>query len=196
MQISAIAALLVFLAACMSAANLALSRIAARRHELALRMALGVRRWRLARHLLTEALLLSLVAGAIGAGVGAVGHARDSRRDPAELRRRSSPGGRGRARRRARCCSRSAPRWRRCSRSPLLPVLRATRMDLAGVLSEGGRASTGGMQSTRMRATLIVLEVSIALVLLTAATLFTRSVRNMMRRRRRRAAGPRAGDAR
>ncbi|HTE46291.1 MAG TPA: ABC transporter permease, partial [Gemmatimonadaceae bacterium] len=54
-RISAIAALLVFLAACMSAANLALSRLAGRRHELALRAALGVRRWRLARHLLTEA---------------------------------------------------------------------------------------------------------------------------------------------
>src|ERR1043166_3697283 len=62
-QISAIAALLVFLAGCMSAANLVLSRLAARRHELALRAALGVRRWRLARPLLTESLLLSLVAG-------------------------------------------------------------------------------------------------------------------------------------
>src|SRR5581483_887460 len=61
-----------------------------------------------------------------------------------------------------------------------LPVLRATRVDLAGVLSEGGRASTGGVHSTRGRATLLVLEVSIALVLLTAATLLTRSVRNMM----------------
>src|SRR6185503_4931652 len=45
-QISGIAALLVFLAACMSAANLALSRLATRRHELALRTALGVRRAR------------------------------------------------------------------------------------------------------------------------------------------------------
>ena len=62
-----------------------------------------------------------------------------------------------------------------------LPVLRATRIDLARVLSEGGRASTGGVRSTRARATLIVLEVSIALVLLTAATLLTRSVRNMTR---------------
>src|SRR5204862_8097272 len=62
-----------------------------------------------------------------------------------------------------------------------LPVLRATRVDLARVLSEGGRASTGGVRGTRVRATLIVLEVSIALVLLTAATLLTRSVRNMTR---------------
>jgi putative ABC transport system permease protein len=178
-RISGIAALLVFVAACMSAANLALSRIAARRHELGLRMALGVRRWRLARHLLTEALLLSLVAGAIGAALAQWGaHA---------IRDAIPPN-----------FAVFVPGWVRIGVTPrtlvfafgaavaamfafaLLPVLRATRVDLAAVLSDGGRASTGGTQSTRMRATLIVLEVSIALVLLTAATLFTRSVRNMI----------------
>ena len=177
-QISAIAAFLVFLAACMSAANLALSRLATRRHELALRSALGVRRWRLARHLLTESLLLSLIAGVFGAllarwGVHAI---RDA--IPADF-------------------AAFIPGWARlgldggtlafaflCAVSAMmafaaLPVLRATRVNLARVLSEGGRASTGGVRSTRVRATLIVLEVSIALVLLTAATLLTRSVRNM-----------------
>jgi putative ABC transport system permease protein len=170
---------LVFLAACMSAANLALARIAARRHELALRTALGVRRWRLARHLLTEALLLSLVAGAIGAllarwGIHAIHDA-----IPADF-------------------AAFVPGWVRLglhARTLVftfgaalaamlafasLPVLRATRVDLASVLSDGGRASTGGVRSTRTRAVLIVLEVSIALVLLTAATLLTRSVRNMI----------------
>lgn len=178
-RISGIAALLVFLAACMSAANLALSRIAARRHELALRTALGVRRWRLARHLLTEALVLSLMAGALGAVLAQWGvHAiRDA--IPANF-------------------AVFVPGWVRLgvnARTLLfafgaavaamlvfasLPVVRATRVDLSAVLSDGGRASTGGVQSTRTRATLIVLEVSIALVLLTAATLFTRSVRNMI----------------
>ena len=179
-QISAIAALLVFLAACMSAANLSLSRLAGRRHELALRTALGVRRWRLARHLITESLLLSLAAGVFGAmfarwGVQAI---RDA--IPADF-------------------AAFIPGWARlgldghvvafsfgCAVMAMmafaaLPVLRATRVNLAGILSEGGRASTGGVRSTRVRATLIVLEVSIALVLLTAATLLTRSVRNMTR---------------
>ena len=177
-QIAGIAALLVFVAACMSAANLALSRLAARRHELALRSALGVGRWRLARHLLTESLLLSLVAGAAGTllarrGVHAI---RDA--IPADF-------------------AAFIPGWARLGldgRTLLfalavavlammafaaLPVLRATRVDLARALSEGGRASTGGRGATRVRATLIVLEVSIALVLLSAATLLTRSVRNM-----------------
>jgi putative ABC transport system permease protein len=179
-RISAMAALLVFLAASMSAANLTLSRIAARRHELALRTALGVRRWRLARHLLTEALLLSLVAGALGALLAHWGvHA---------IRDAIPPN-----------FAAFVPGWVRLgvnTRTLLfafgaavtamlafasLPVLRETRLDLTAVLSDGGRASTGGVQSTRTRATLIVLEVSIALVLLAAATLFTRSVRNMIR---------------
>lgn len=177
-EISATAACLVFLAACMSAANLALSRLAARRHELTLRTALGVRRWRLARHLLTEALLLCVIAGAAGAALAGWGvHAiRDA--IPADF-------------------AAFIPGWARLGldgRSlafafassilamvafAALPVMRATRVNLAGVLSEGGRASTGGVRSTRVRATLIVLEVSIALILLTAATLLTRSVRNM-----------------
>jgi predicted permease len=139
-----------------------------------------VRRWRLARHLLTESLLLSLVAGVFGAALARWGV--HSIRDaiPADF-------------------AAFIPGWARLGLDggtlvfafaaavlammafAALPVLRATRVDLAGVLSEGGRASTGGPRSTRVRATLIVLEVSIALVLLTAATLLTRSVRNMTR---------------
>jgi putative ABC transport system permease protein len=178
-NISEVAAALVFLAACMSAANLALARLSARRQELALRAALGVRRSRLARHLLTEALLLSLAAGALGAllarwGVQWMRHA-----IPANF-------------------AAFVPGWARMSIDPhallfalatavlammafsLLPVARATRIDLSAVLAEGGRSSAGGVHGTRIRATLIVLEVSIALVLLTAATMFTRSVRNMI----------------
>jgi putative ABC transport system permease protein len=179
-NIAGVAALLVFLAACMSAANLALARLSARRHELALRAALGIRRWRLARHLLTEALLLSLGAGVLGATLARFGVRAMRDAIPASF-------------------AAFVPGWARMSLDPhvllfafgvallamlafaLLPVTRATRVDLSGMLAEGGRASAGGVHGTRTRATLIVVEVSIALVLLTAATLFTRSVRNMVR---------------
>ena len=63
----------------------------------------------------------------------------------------------------------------------LLPVVRATRLDLSGVLADGGRASTGGVHGSRTRSTLVVVEVAIAIALLTAAALFTQSVRNMLR---------------
>ncbi len=178
-RIMAVAVALTLLAACVSVANLALARAAARRRELALRAALGARRAQLVRHLLVEALLVSTSGALLGVGLAAWGVRRMQGAVPASL-------------------SRFAPGWAGAHVDAhalgfallvciaamllfaLLPAVRATRVDLSSVLSEDSRGSAGGVHGTRLRATLVVLEVSTALVLLAGATLLARSVRNML----------------
>lgn len=64
---------LVLLVACANLANLFLARTAARRQELSVRLALGASRWRLARQVLAEVLLVSMAGAAAGLIVAQAG---------------------------------------------------------------------------------------------------------------------------
>jgi putative ABC transport system permease protein len=165
---------LVLLIACANLANLMLARATARNRELAVRLALGAARWRIARQMLTESLLLALAGAVAGVAVAHVGLQFADALIPGQFRNLGLEAGVN-----ARVLGWSAALAVLAGLLVgALPVLQAARTDPHESLKSDGR--TGQARgAVRTRHALIVAEIALSVVLLLGAGLLVRSFLNV-----------------
>ena len=165
------AVVFVLLIACANIANLMLVRSRARQREMAVRAALGGSRWAMVRLMLTESLLLAVLAGGAGLLIASWGVDLIVASMPDYLPRvseiRLDPVVFGFT---ALLCLLSAAGF------GLAPALQAARLNLNQSLKEGGGREGGNPRSNRGRSALVVAEVSLSLVLLAGAGLMLKSL--------------------
>jgi putative ABC transport system permease protein len=169
-----LAVTVVLFIACANLAGLLLVRVIRRRREISIRLALGARAAAILRQSLIEALLLSISGGMLGLALAAVALRIGISFLPETLPRVSSIG----------------LDWKvvACSLAlavltglfcGLIPALAAARTGVNEALKEGGRTGSAGGGHARLRSALVVAELAVALMMLTASGLLLRSFEKM-----------------
>jgi putative ABC transport system permease protein len=152
----------VLLIACANVANLLLARVTARHREISIRIALGAGRWRVARQLLTESLVLSLLGGAAGLLLAHWAIQLLARFGPSDV-----------------------PRLHDISIDARVLLFTLAASVVTGILfgtgpalsfKTSGRPTAKGPNSGLMRGSLAACEIALALILLTGAGLMVKSL--------------------
>lgn len=169
-----LAVVVVLLIACANLAGLLLVRAIRRRRETAVRLALGVTGGALIRQTVLESLVLSVSGGLLGVALAALLLRTTLRYLPETLPRisdiRLHPAVLGFA------VVLAAGTGIVCS---LAPCFAALRTDMNEALKQGGRSGSTGASHSRLRSTLVVAEIAIALVLVVLSGLLLRSFQKM-----------------
>jgi putative ABC transport system permease protein len=166
----------VLLIACGNVANLLLSRAEVRGREVAVRTAVGAGQIRILRQLLTENVLLAVVAGALGIVLARVGVATLLSIDPDAVPRAANIGLNGTVVAFAIGISVLTALlfgW--------VPALRVSRVGLAGTLHEGRRGSGAGPRSGRVQGVLVAAQMAMAVILLTGSGLMAKTLVELLR---------------
>jgi len=169
-----LAIVVVLLIACANLAGLLLVRAIRRRHEIAMRLALGARASVLLRQAILESLVLSVTGGLLGLVLATIALRVGVRRLPETLPRINEIG----------------LDWQVVVFAIILalltgivcglaPAFAALRTSVNEALKEGGRTGTAGGGHARLRSALVVGEIAIALALLVASGLLLRSFEKM-----------------
>jgi predicted permease len=162
------AVFLVLLIACANVANLLLARGAVRRREIALRAALGASRRRIVWVLLVESFFLALAGAMLGVYLAVLGTGAFQKFAPPNIPRVDNADVDGRVLAFALLLAVGTTLL-----FGLIPAIRASRIDLAQAMREGGRSASH--RRSRLGALLVITEVALALMLVTSAGLLARS---------------------